>query len=201
MSVKIHNPLDSGWYADPEARFYQGKYYIYVTHSLPFDQQHNHSCFVSADLENWEKIENIIDMTTFPWVKRAVWAPTVEEVGGKYYYIFASGDIHSTSEKGGLEIAVSDRPEGPYEDKPVVVSVAPSGVEGSEMYPINGTDTWVMIMDEYGKGRFFMQQTENLRDYKPVAREDYEMDFSPRHGSVMEISDEEYERLVDRYGF
>jgi beta-xylosidase len=123
MSVKIQNPLDGGWYADPEARFYEGKYYIYVTHSLPFDQQHNHTCFVSQDLENWEKIENIIDMTTFPWVRRAVWAPTVEEVGGKYYYIFASGDIHSTDEKGGLEIAVSDKPEGPFRalmDRPLV---------------------------------------------------------------------------------
>ena len=57
-----------------------------------------------------------------------------------------------------------------------------------------------MVMDEYGKGRFFMQQTENLRDYRAVAREDYSMDFSPRHGSIMSISDEEYERLVERWG-
>ena len=89
---------------------------------------------------------------------------------------------------------------GPYEDKPVVVSLAPSGVEGSQVYRINGSDTYIMVMDEYGKGRLFMQQTENLRDYLPVAREDYSMDFSPRHGSIMPITDEEYDRLVQRYG-
>jgi len=122
MKFHITNPLDAGWYADPEARFYEGKYIIYVTHSLPFDEQHNHSCFVSEDLTHWEKIENIIDMSGFPWAKRAIWAPTVEEKDGKYYYIFASNDVHE-GDMGGLEIAVSDSPTGPfrgYLGKPLV---------------------------------------------------------------------------------
>ncbi|MBO5218107.1 MAG: glycoside hydrolase family 43 protein [Clostridia bacterium] len=113
MKFHITNPLDAGWYADPEARFYEGKYIIYVTHSLPFDDQHNHSCFVSEDLTHWDKIENIIDMSGFPWAKRAIWAPTVEEKDGKYYYIFASNDVHE-GDMGGLEIAVSDSPTGPF---------------------------------------------------------------------------------------
>ncbi len=113
MKFHIKNPLDEGWYADPEARCYGGKYYIYVTHSGPYHDQLNHTCFVSDDLTNWEKRKNIIDMTGFPWVKRAVWAPTVEEINGKYYYIFASNDIHE-GDVGGLEIAVSDSPEGPF---------------------------------------------------------------------------------------
>ena len=55
MKFTIHNPLDEGWYADPEARYYDGKYYIYVTHSLPrYSQQLNHTCFVSEDLTHWE---------------------------------------------------------------------------------------------------------------------------------------------------
>ena len=79
MNFTVHNPLDEGWYADPEARFYEGKYHIYVTHSLPYYEQQNHTCFVSSDLTNWEKVENIIDMSGFPWAKCAVWAPTIEE--------------------------------------------------------------------------------------------------------------------------
>lgn len=111
------------------------------------------------------------------------------------YYLFFKHDEDQT-----IAYVTSESLNGPYEDKPVVVSLAPSGVEGSQIYRINGTDTWLLIMDEYGKGRFFMQQTENFRDYLPVAREDYEMDFSPRHGSVMSITDEEYERLVAHWG-
>ena len=123
MKFTIHNPLDEGQYADPEARFYEGRYYIYVTHSLPYIEQQNHTCFVSDDLTHWEKIENIIDMSGFPWVVGAVWAPTVEEKDGKYYYIFADNDVPHMSKLGGLEIAVSDSPAGPFRallDHPLV---------------------------------------------------------------------------------
>ncbi len=112
--ITIKNPIADGWYADPEARKYNGKYYIYVTQSKPFEEQKNLDMFSSSDLENWEKHENIICMEDFPHVKSCVWAPTVVEKNGKYYLIFASNDIHSDEEEGGLEIAVSDTPEGPF---------------------------------------------------------------------------------------
>lgn len=113
----------------------------------------------------------------------------------KLYFLFFKHDEDQT-----IAYVTSENVNGPYEDKPVVVSLAPSGVEGSQVYPVNGTDTYLMVMDEYGKGRFFMQQTENFRDFLPVAREDYSMDFSPRHGSITQISDEEYDRLIKKFG-
>lgn len=67
-----------------------------------------------ADLEHWEKHPNIIDMSGYPYIHRAVWAPTIIEKNGKYYLIFASNDIQSDDEIGGLEIAVSDSPTGPF---------------------------------------------------------------------------------------
>ena len=110
----IHNPIVEGYYADPEARFYEGKYWIYVTHSKPFEEQQNLTAFSSNDMKTWEKHDNIIDMSGFPWVWGAVWAPTIIEKNGKYYLIFATNDIHSNEEPGGLEIAVSDSPAGPF---------------------------------------------------------------------------------------
>ena len=123
MYFKIQNPIDDGWYADPEARFYEGKYYIYATKSRPYGEQLNHVCFVSENLSDWKRIDDTIDMSTFPWVWQAVWAPTIVEKNGKYYYIFASNDIQNDDEVGGLEIAVSDSPEGPFKGylgKPLV---------------------------------------------------------------------------------
>lgn len=109
------NPIVNGYYADPEARFYNGRYYIYVTQSFTkYTDQMNINCFSSADLVNWEKHENIIDMSDYPYIHRAVWAPTAIEKSGKYYLIFASNDIQSDDEIGGLEIAVSDSPSGPF---------------------------------------------------------------------------------------
>ncbi len=114
MKIKFKNPISKRQLADPEARFYEGKYYIYVTHSLPYEEQMNQSCLVSEDLEHWEIVEDIIDMSGFPWVKGAVWAPTIIDNNGKYYYVFATNDIPHMSEIGGLEIAVSDSPCGPF---------------------------------------------------------------------------------------
>ena len=111
------NPIVNGWYADPEARYFGGRYYIYVTKSFTsYNEQMNIDCFSSEDLIHWEKHPDIIDMSGYKYVHRAVWAPTAIEKDGKYYLIFASNDIQSDDEIGGLEIAVSDSPSGPFKN-------------------------------------------------------------------------------------
>lgn len=109
------NPIIPGWYADPESRFYAGKYWIYATRSrTDYTAQLNLDAFCSTNLIHWEKHEGIIEMADFPRVWRAVWAPTIVEHEGRYYLIFAANDIQSDGEVGGLEIAVSDSPAGPF---------------------------------------------------------------------------------------
>lgn len=120
----VKNPIVNGWYADPEARYYEGEYWIYVTRSFSrYEDQLNLDAFHSKDLVNWTKEEAIIKMEDFPHIWRAVWAPTIIEKNGRYYLIFASNDIQSNEEVGGLEIAVSDTPDGPFRkimDKPLI---------------------------------------------------------------------------------
>ncbi|WP_229521437.1 glycoside hydrolase family 43 protein [Paenibacillus monticola] len=111
----ITNPVIPGWYADPEARTYKDTHWIYATRSYTeYTKQLNLDAFSSVDLIHWEKHEDLIVMEDFPWIWRAVWAPTQIEHKGKHYLIFASNDIQSNEETGGLEIAVADSPEGPY---------------------------------------------------------------------------------------
>lgn len=112
--LKTGNKIAKTNHADPEARIYNGKYYIYATKSRPYNQQLNIDLYVSEDGEVWKELKDIIDMSTFPYVKNAVWAPSVVEKNGKYYLIFAINDIQNNTEDGGLEIAVSDTPEGPF---------------------------------------------------------------------------------------
>ncbi|MEK4510081.1 MULTISPECIES: glycoside hydrolase family 43 protein [Paenibacillus] len=120
----ITNPLVPGWYADPEARTYEGKHWVYATRSYTeYTKQLNLDAFSSEDLIRWDKHESIIVMSDFPWVWRAVWAPTHIEHNGKYYLVFATNDIQCNDEVGGLEIAVADSPEGPYRGylgKPII---------------------------------------------------------------------------------
>lgn len=109
------NPLFEGWYADPEGIIYDDTYWIYPTYSAPYDKQTFFDCFSSKDLVNWTKHESIIDTSEVKWAKRAMWAPSVINKDGKYYFFFGANDVHE-GEIGGIGVAVSDRPEGPYKD-------------------------------------------------------------------------------------
>lgn len=112
----MKNPVVNGWYADPESRVYNDTVYMYVTKSLPFEEQYNLDLVVTKDLENFEVITDILEMDTFKGATFAIWAPTVIEKDGKYYLIFAANDIHEDHEPGGLYIGVCDRPEGPFKN-------------------------------------------------------------------------------------
>ena len=112
----MNNPIVQGWYADPEAMIYNGKLYMYVTKSLPFDDQLNLDLVVSDDLENFEIVYDILDMSTFPGASRCVWAPTAVAKDGKYYIVFAANDLREDYAPGGLYIGVSDTPEGKFKN-------------------------------------------------------------------------------------
>ena len=117
------NPIFEGWYADPEGIIYDNQYWIFPTYSNLYEKQVFFDCFSSPDLINWTKHESILDTAEVKWAKIAMWAPGVIEKDGKYYFFFAANDIQNEDEIGGIGVAVSDRPEGPYKDllgKPMI---------------------------------------------------------------------------------
>ncbi len=114
-SAGVSNPIVPGYYADPEIRRYGGRCWIYATRSFTdYALQRNLDAFSSVDLATWEKHPDIIAADDFPWIEKAVWAPTIINQGGNYYLVFASNDITASGQMGGLEIAVADKPEGPF---------------------------------------------------------------------------------------
>lgn len=113
-----------------------------------------------------------------------------------YYYLYFKYD-----ELQKIAYVKSKNLTGPYDTEPVVVSLGYFGVEGSQMYNINGTDAWMMIMDEYGTGHFYTQMTRDFENFKRVNRDITAMDhLKPRHGSVVTISTKEYKTLKKEFG-
>jgi len=120
---KSGNPLFPGWYADPEATVFGDRYWIYPTYSAPYNQQVFLDAFSSPDLVNWTKHLRVVDTTAVKWAKMAMWAPAIVEKEGSYYLFFAANDIQNNETTGGIGVAVSDRPEGPFRDylgKPLI---------------------------------------------------------------------------------
>ncbi|HKH61677.1 MAG TPA: glycoside hydrolase family 43 protein [Flavitalea sp.] len=117
------NPIFSGWYADPEGAILNKQYWIYPTYSAPYNQQVFFDAFSSMDLVNWTKHDRILDTANVKWARRAVWAPAIVEKEGKYYLFFGANDIQNNNEFGGIGVAVSDSPAGPFKDhlgKPLI---------------------------------------------------------------------------------
>lgn len=109
------NPIDKGWYADPEAVVFGHEYWIYPTYSAPYDQQTFMDAFSSRDLVHWTKHSHVLDLADVSWGRRALWAPAVVHKGGRYYLFFGANDVHP-GEVGGIGVAVSDKPQGPFKD-------------------------------------------------------------------------------------
>lgn len=131
------NPVINGWYADPQMRIYNGKYWIFPTYSAKYGQQTFLDAFSSDDLETWTRHKRVLDNSSVKWLHRALWAPDSIEKDGKYYLFFACNDTYPVDKKngdmtpcaptdpkyGGIGVAVADKPEGPYKDligKPLV---------------------------------------------------------------------------------
>lgn len=120
--AKSGNPVIEGWYADPEGIIYGDTYWIYPTRSDEYEKQIYFDCFSSKDLVTWTKHPAVLDTTGVKWAKIAMWAPSVISKDGKFYLFFGANDVHE-GEIGGIGVAVSDRPEGPYKDllgKPLI---------------------------------------------------------------------------------
>lgn len=117
------NPVFEGWYADPEGTIINNEYWIFPTYSAPYEKQVFLDAFSSKDLITWTKHEHILDTAGVKWAKKAIWAPSTIEKDGRYFIFFGANDIQSDSEAGGIGLAVSEDPGGPYRDflgKPLI---------------------------------------------------------------------------------
>lgn len=112
-----------------------------------------------------------------------------------YYYLYFKEDLTQK-----IAYVRSKSPTGPFNEDYTICSLNWWAVEGSTMYRIIGTNSWMMIMDEYGEGTFFAQMTKDFKNFKQVQRSKYSVNhLNPRHGSVLAISMEDYNRLVEVY--
>ena len=117
------NPIFPGWYADPEAIVFNNQYWVYPTYSAKYEDQVFFDAFSSPDLVHWTKHEKILDTSNVKWAKRAVWAPAILEKNKKYFLFFGANDIQNDEQYGGIGVAVSDDPAGPFKDylgKPLI---------------------------------------------------------------------------------
>ena len=142
--------------ADPTARVFNGKVYLYPSHDIfpPAGQRQDWFCmedyhvFSSENLTNWQDHGVIVTQNKVPWVRPdsySMWAPDCIEHNGKYYFYFPSSPKNGGG--FGVGVAVSDRPEGPFipEAEPI------KGIFGIDPCVLQASDGNAYIF--WGNGR------------------------------------------------
>jgi hypothetical protein len=147
--------------ADPTARVFNGKVYLYPSHDIPAPEAYprkdwfcmeDYHVFSSTNLTDWEDHGVIVTQTKVPWITRIgydMWAPDCVFKNGKYYFYFPVN--------GKIGVATADKPEGPYTvlDQPVV------GMNGIDPCVIIDKDGQAYIYTSMG--RFFVAKLkENM---------------------------------------
>ena len=131
LTAAAQNPIISSQFtADPTARLFNGRVYLYPSHDIvaPEGQRQDWFCmadyhvYSSDNLIDWTDHGVIISQENVPWGKPdgySMWAPDCVEKDGKYYFYFPNAP---KSGRGfAIGVGVADRPEGPFklEQEPI----------------------------------------------------------------------------------
>ncbi|RKD90901.1 family 43 glycosylhydrolase [Mangrovibacterium diazotrophicum] len=114
---------------------------------------------------------------------------------GKFYLFHKAEDGDP-----GIKLAISDKLTEGYQlvsDKRVDSQTVP--VEGSGIFKLNNTNEYILMYDMYTSGRYQFTKSADLQHFS-VIDEEISMNFHPRHGTVLPITTEEYNRLMTTYG-
>ncbi len=130
-ALDAQNPIIRDQFtADPTARVFEGKVYLYPSHDIisPVEPERkwfsmaDYHVFSSEDLVNWTDHGMILSQENVPWGNPegySMWAPDCVYKNGKYYFYFPNAPKEGRG--FAIGVAVADKPYGPFtpEQKPI----------------------------------------------------------------------------------
>ena len=72
-------------------------------------------------------------------------------------------------------------------------------VEGSGVFKLINSDKYILMYDVYMRGAYQFTESYDLQNFS-VIDESISMDFHPRHGSIIPITQRELEKLLEKWG-
>jgi GH43 family beta-xylosidase len=111
------------------------------------------------------------------------------------YNLFYKTEGHGNGIK---KATTSKLTSGKWVESPDYKQQTDNAVEGSGIYKMNNSDKYILMYDVYMNGQYQFTESTDLDNFK-VIDSDVSMDFHPRHGTIMPITDAEYDRLVKAF--
>jgi len=113
---------------------------------------------------------------------------------GKYHLFFKN-----ESSGGGIRQAISDKLTEGYVQQEGFFDQTDEAVEGSGIFQLIDSDDYILMYDMYAKGSYQFTRTKDLQHFE-VVDDEIDMNFHPRHGTVIRITEKEKLALIEKWG-
>lgn len=112
------------------------------------------------------------------------------------FYLFYKTEGHGD----GIRVATTtDLTSGQWTEYPDYKQQTNQSVEGAGTFKLIGQDKYILMYDVYRNGKYQFTETSDLQQFRVIDNE-VDMDFHPRHGTIMAITRPELLHLLARWG-
>lgn len=111
------------------------------------------------------------------------------------FHLFYKTEGHGNGIKTATSHSLTD---GSWTESDGYKQQTDEAVEGAGTFKLIGQDKYILMYDVYMNGRYQFCETTDL-DKFTVVDHNVSMDFHPRHGTVIAISEGEYRALLDKW--
>lgn len=112
------------------------------------------------------------------------------------YHLFYKTEGHGN----GIKVATTrSLTSGRWTEEPDYKQLTTQAVEGAGTFKLIGQDRYVLMYDVYMNGRYEFCETTDLSHFVPASHP-VSMNFHPRHGTVIAITQKEMQRLHKAFG-
>jgi hypothetical protein len=177
-NLSAQNPLVMDQFtADPTARVFEGKIYIYPSHDILAEEgkgkigwfcMADYHVFSSENLTDWTDHGVIVSQNKVDWVDStsySMWAPDCIYRNGKYYFYFPAG-AKDKAKRGGIGVAIADKPYGPFKPMPQPIE----GIGGIDPNVFIDKDGQAYLISAMGK-IFIAKLKDNMLELADKPRE------------------------------
>lgn len=173
---------------DPDA----GKYMVYWSMRSPGVHEIIYYAYANSDFTDLEGEPQIL--FNHPDAKSTIDGDIILKDGQYHLFFKTEGDGN------GIKKAVSDKLTSGYVIQDKYLQQTTESVEGACVFRLTNSDTYILMYDVYNNGRYEFTESTDLENFTKIDDSKISMDFHPRHGTVIPITEEESERLLDKWG-
>ncbi|MDR2130318.1 MAG: glycoside hydrolase family 43 protein [Odoribacteraceae bacterium] len=173
---------------DPDAQ----KYMIYWSMNSPsLGHDVIHYAYANADFTALEGTPQVL--FHHPRAKSCIDGDIIFKAGQSHLFFKTEGDGN------GIKKAVSNTLTGGYLLQDRYLQQTTEAVEGSCVFRLINQEKYILMYDLYTSGKYQFTESDDLENFK-VADASVSMNFAPRHGTVIPITEEEVARLTRQWG-